>query len=158
MFKLSFAVLVGIVLSANSASLPGSSLTKYVGPKASQGPLALSGFTDCGVATLVDVTLSGCASAPCTLNAGSSYTLDVTFRPRDFHWDMSHRAILLRDTQLLELSDGPIPDSTIDPAQVYVFSYTFNAASSHMGQGEFRLKTYQNYVHELCLVIPINIV
>lgn len=162
-----------------------------------------------GVSQIADIRFPGCSSTPCTVSSGQQVNLEVDFRPRnqllitlwlwrdggkdcikqllvfigDMHWDLTQRGILLKEAQLVELSDGPVPDSTVQPGQLYTFRYPFTVTSAFSGvksslnnsssfltlwhvlnlnlmmqASELRLKVYQNYVMEIFLVIQLNIV
>jgi len=161
------SIILCIVLNCNAASVhqlyPTEGSVKAVLKQTTSNatseitPMALNGWTDCGVAQIVDINLPGCNSAPCSFSVGSSFDLTIQFRPRDFHAQMHLRAILLKDIQLHQLVDGDVADSTLQQGQLYEFNYRFSMPSAITGAAEFRLKFYQNYVHELCVVIPINI-
>jgi hypothetical protein len=73
------------------------------------------------------------------------------------HWEMSHRGIIMKETQLAVLSEGLLPDSTVQIGQQYTLTYPFTVSTSFSGASEFRLKVYQNYVMEILLSIPLNI-
>jgi len=124
-------------------------------------PRGVSGIRDCGAgaATFIDVRLDGCAAAPCTLTRGQQVNLAIDFRSRDQHWDLTVRSALRKEAQLSTLQeDYRIPDSTVDPGVLYTFNFPFTVQADFTGASQFRLKLYQNYVHEICLILPVNIV
>lgn len=44
----------------------------------------------------------------------------------DQHFDLHLRAIVMKETELVELTDTPVPNSPVVPGQLYTFSYNFN--------------------------------
>ncbi len=65
---------------SNGKAVNHANISKASSSKIS--PLALNGFTDCGVARLVDIRFAGCTTAPCTLTRGSQTTFEIDFAPR----------------------------------------------------------------------------
>lgn len=108
MLKISFALFLCFVASCTAAPLSSPRINPLLTPPVSAK--ALNGLIDygkyisnlhsfyiekyknllwicfLGVSELVDVRLTGCASAPCQLNAGGSYSLEIDFRPRKINY------------------------------------------------------------------------
>jgi len=158
MLKLAVIILLsafalGLVNGDGLSILPFSSRSKYIAPRALSGPVE-----DCGVAQIVDIRVEGCTTTPCQQSRGSAYAVEVDFTSRDWHADMRIRAVVRKEAQLLVLEDDTrIPDSTLNPGQTYTFRFTYIPQTAFSGLSELRFKIYQNYVSEVCWVIPLNI-
>ncbi|OXA46865.1 uncharacterized protein LOC110856103 [Folsomia candida] len=122
-------------------------------------PKLLGGITDCGIGELVDVRLSGCTQAPCTLNAGQTYQLQGDFRSRDQHWILRYALIVHQENQLTTIfPETAVPDSVVTPGQLYTFTHDFVFNPSFRGKSYIRLELHENWKQEFCLVIPVNVV
>ena len=120
-------------------------------------PCCVACVLGAGAATFIDVRLDGCDSAPCTLTRGQQVNLAIDFRPKYFHWDLTVRSALRKEMELETIQeDYRIPDSTVEVGVLYTFSFPFTVPSGITGYSQFRLKLYQNFEHEICLVLPVN--
>jgi len=88
-------------------------------------------FLFSGVAELVSISFTGCTTAPCAVTAGTEYDLDIQFKPRDFHWDLTLYAILTKEAELEVIyPTTTLPDSTVNAGELYDFNFHFRAPST----------------------------
>ncbi|OXA61454.1 uncharacterized protein LOC110842150 [Folsomia candida] len=151
-------VVLACVLALGNAQVLSPAAPLFSGRRAAS-PKALSGITDCGIGELVDVRLSGCTQAPCTLTAGQSYQLQGDFRSRDQHWILRYAMIVHQENQLTTIfPENAVPDSVVTPGQLYTFSHDFIFNPAFRGKSYIRLELHENWKQEFCLIIPVNVV
>ncbi|OXA41385.1 uncharacterized protein LOC110860067 [Folsomia candida] len=154
------AMAIGSLSAASIQSNPSVSLSKN--GKESSGVLQLDGVGNCGNGLLIDVRMTGCTQAPCQLNRGQTYNIQVDFLhtgTRDFG-NLNFKSLALKDNQIQTITnDVTLHGVRLIPGQIYTFDYDLIVPSTPFGgvESEIRFKVYQNLWKPLCVVIPATL-